>query len=237
MSCQQAETLIDAYFDGELGVTESLEIESHLDRCAHCSALLERNRVLRRSLQQPGIYYEAPPALKRAIRAQPRVSIPWRVLAIAASLAAVVLLGAWMVRIFQRPSRLEALSREVVAGHIRSLQANHLFDVASTDQHTVKPWFSGKLDFAPVVKDLGAAGFPLVGGRLDYLADRPVAALLYKRRQHVISLFEWPAQSTDSQTVIRGYNVLHWSAGGLTFWAVSDVNADDLKEFVRELRK
>jgi anti-sigma factor RsiW len=119
------------------------------------------------------------------------------------------------------------------------LEANHLSDVTSSDQHTVKPWFSGKLDYAPVVKDLVSKGFPLAGGRLDYLDNRPVAALVYKRRQHTINLFLWPSPAQDSglrTLTLRGYNVVQWTHSHMVYWAVSDVNAGDLDQFVRDLQ-
>ncbi|HWD21423.1 MAG TPA: hypothetical protein VHB20_19310 [Verrucomicrobiae bacterium] len=136
-----------------------------------------------------------------------------------------------------RPSAQQQLARELVSGHVRSLQAGHELDVASTDQHTVKPWFEGKLDFAPPVKDLAAQGYPLMGGRLDYLTDRPVAALVFQRHKHVINLFVWPGDARDSAPAagpaFHGYNLAHWAAGGMTFWAVSDLNEKELMDFAR----
>ena len=157
----------------------------------------------------------------------------------AASVVAVLLFAAVLLQITLRPSASGMLARQVVSSHIRSLQLNHLSDVISTDQHTVKPWFSGKLDYAPVVKDLSSKGFPLAGGRLDYLDDRPVAALVYKRRQHTINLFQWPSPASDSgprTLTLRGYNVVHWTRSHMAFWAVSDVSAGDLDQFAHDLQ-
>jgi anti-sigma factor RsiW len=135
----------------------------------------------------------------------------------------------------------ESLIDQVIAGHIRALQPGHLEDVVSTDQHTVKPWFDGRLDFAPPVKDLAADGFPLKGGRLDYLDGRPVAALVYQRDKHVIDLFVWPASGAVAlpagDTAIAGYNAVHWATGGMNFWAVSDVERGQLTDFAALWRK
>jgi anti-sigma factor RsiW len=134
----------------------------------------------------------------------------------------------------------QMLAEQVVSSHIRSLMANHLSDVVSTDQHTVKPWFSGKLDFAPVVKDLAPKGFPLVGGRLDYINNHSAAALVYKRRQHTINLFLWPSSESDSSPrsiTIKGFNVVEWTHSHMAYWAVSDLNADELTEFAHDLEQ
>jgi anti-sigma factor RsiW len=156
-------------------------------------------------------------------------------LAWAPGFAFVAVIAASLYVFWQSPAGADPLTQELVAAHVRSLMADHITDVLSTDQHTVKPWFEGKLDFAPSVIDLGPEGFELIGGRLDYAADRPVAALVYKRRQHVINLFIFPRPAaSDGQLGTagkQGYNVIGWQHSGMTFWAVSDLNAAELQQF------
>lgn len=153
-------------------------------------------------------------------------------------LAATVILIA--VPLLRGPSNDEILRREIVSGHVRSLMAGHLADVASSDEHTVKPWFAGKLNFSPMVVDLKNQGFPLIGGRLDYIDNRPVAALVYQRQKHYINLFVWPSHSdsdADTKMILRqGYNLLHWSKAGMTYWAISDLNQAELQEFARHIQ-
>jgi len=139
---------------------------------------------------------------------------------------------------WQRPGADEFLATQLIASHVRSLMANHLTDVASSDQHTVKPWLDAKLDFAPPVVDLSSEGFPLVGGRLDYLDNRPVAALVYQRRKHFINLFVWPGETGAARPTMamshEGYQLLHWADPDFNYWAVSDVNANDLQTFKQQ---
>ncbi len=253
MSCQEAHGLFDAYVDRELDVISTLQFERHLTECVTCRATYEKYRELHDSVQTRIPYFAAPEGLEEKIRSRLRLGegdlnrdlrrreFPgWRVWGLAASLVFLFLFSAVVFETMRRPPASELLAEEVVSSHIRSLMANHLSDVISTDQHTVKPWFSGKLDFAPVVKDLSAEGFPLAGGRLDYLDNRPVAALLYKRGRHTINLFLWPSPVSDSgprTLTLRGYNIVHWTRSHMTYWAVSDVNAGDLSKFAHDLEE
>jgi anti-sigma factor RsiW len=185
-------------------------------------------------------YYEAPAGLESKIRSQLRKEAeappPWRWMAIAASLLLMASL-AWNVAMLRgRVDPRQALASDVVSAHIRSLAGTHLLDVPSSDHHTVKPWFNGKLDFSPAVKDV--EGFRLLGGRLEYLEGHPAAALVYGRRNHVINLFTWPSAETDPVSEVRnGYQIDSWYRDGMMFWAVSDLNATELREFEAQYRK
>ena len=248
MSCQQTHELIHGYLDGELDLVKSLEIEKHLEHCHACTQNYEALRSLQSRVSESSLRFEPPASLEKRLRAslrreektQPWI-FRWRwAVAAAALLAAVVII--WSVAGFaSRQSPDDVLAQEVVASHVRSLMADHLTDVPSSDRHTVKPWFDGKLDFSPTVKDLSPQGFPLNGGRLDYIGNRPVAALVYQRRQHSINVFVWPATqapaATGKASERQGYNVIRWSNAGMTYWAVSDLNLAELQQFVQLLQE
>ncbi|MGE5220740.1 MAG: anti-sigma factor family protein, partial [Chloroflexota bacterium] len=247
--CTNAQTLLDTYLDGELDPVRNLEIEEHLHGCARCSQSSSDRQVIRRGLKTEALYFNAPADLQkriqRSIRQAAKTEAPTRWLfpswvKIAAPLAAAALVILTLVPFLSGPSSNELLTQEVVANHIRSLMVNHLADVPSTDEHTVKPWFDGKLDFSPPVSDLAKEGFPLVGGRLDYLNNRPVAALVYRRDKHVINVFVWPSdtspQSTAPIKTQQGYHVIRWESAGMNFWIVSDLEASQLASFAELLK-
>jgi len=244
LSCHEKQNLIGAYLDGELDLVRNLEIEQHLQSCSSCSRAFENQKALRSAMTTGSLYYRSPAGLQKrvmsAVRKENRPEpIPWfkqwRWLGVGASLASAALLALILVPVLTRPSADEVLARDTISAHVRSLMASHLTDVSSSDQHTVKPWFNGKLDFSPPVTDLTDHGFPLVGGRLEYIADRPVAALVYRRKQHFLNLFVWPAKQDEApKTETRqGYHLTHWAKSGMTYWAVSDLNEAELQEFAR----
>ena len=249
MTCSEFRTFLHGYMDGELDLVRNVEIEEHLRTCAECSRIYQAQLALRSALKSDELYFRAPVGLERKVRmaAQkpertawlPRLPLPgW--IGVAAAAAAVVALAFFVSPMLLRPSQMERITRDVVSAHIRSLMPGHLTDVPSSENHTVKPWFAGKLDFSPPVVDLSAEGFPLVGGRLDYAAGRPVAALVYRRGKHLINLFVWPSASTqesaEAADARQGYNVLFWTRGQTTFWAISDVNGAELRRFAGLVR-
>jgi anti-sigma factor RsiW len=247
MNCQQARPLINPYADGELDAAGVLELEKHLQDCSVCAIALRNAQTLKKALKQEALFFTAPTELRRRIkadlrsqiRAKPRWSFwNWNWLTTATTSVATACLALLLTLSLTRPSAEQRLTQEIVSGNIRSLMADHMLDVVSTDQHTVKPWFNGKLDFSPPVKDLAAQEFPLIGGRLDYIGGRSVAALVFQRHKHVINLFVWPANGNDTKPAlsgaIQGYNVIHWTKAGMTFWAVSDLNGKELMEFVQD---
>ncbi len=248
MNCPELTEVLHAYFDQELDPVRSLEVERHLKQCPACQRLYGAEQALRKAIAGQASYFEAPPALHRRLRNAVREAGPaeapltrwswdlgwlWsRVLAPIALVGMVLLVTLpWLTQ----PAGQSYLAQAIVSAHIRSLMGEHLTDVASSDQHTVKPWFNGKVPFSPPVTDPAAQGFPLVGGRLDVVEERPVAALVYQRRKHFINLFVWPSARSGSERekslALRGFNLIHWSKQGMDYWAVSDVSRGDLQEF------
>jgi anti-sigma factor RsiW len=247
MNCEQARPLIAAYADGELDTVHNLELETHLPACSACTRALRELQQLKKSVRQESLYHPAPAALRRKVLAELKAQTrpaparsfwAWLRLAPALSGVAIICLAALLMITLNRPSAHDELAQELVSSHIRSLMASHALDVISTDQHTVKPWFNGRVDFAPPVKDLAAQGFPLIGGRLDYVQNRTVAALVFQRNKHIINVFIWPGGEKATvpaiDTVRQGFNLIHWSQSGMTCWAVSDLNQTELQEFARD---
>jgi anti-sigma factor RsiW len=240
---QNIRELLHAYVDGELDLANARETERHLQSCAECRGTEKAIRELRAALTSDTPTYRAPAHLRRNVRAALRREAkstrqtlsPWLMFAMGAAFAAVILGFA----LFQmtRAARTDAIVDQVVANHVRSLLAVQLVDVVSSDQHTVKPWFDGKIDFAPDVRDLSADGFPLIGGRLDYLDGKTVVALVYQRNKHPINLFITPAPRSRSTSATvatrRGYNVLSWTENEMNYWAVSDLNEAELRQFTQ----
>jgi anti-sigma factor RsiW len=239
MTCDEAETLLHALIDGELDAGHAREVEDHVAGCPRCAAALRDYREMSKAVASADLRYKAPVELRRRIEASlPQAKAPsrravLRGFAMGSGVSAIAATG--LVAIVLRHDDESRITSEIVSAHLRSLQAGHLTDVLSTDQHTVKPWFNGRLDVAPPVIDLTAQGFTLIGGRLDYVDARPVGAIVYRRRLHVINLFVAQTASTETRAprteTFQGFNVRSWSEGGLHYWAVSDIAADELAEF------
>jgi anti-sigma factor RsiW len=241
MTCDEAEILLHALMDGELDAGHAREVEAHIAGCAACAAKLAAYRQMSQAIAIADIKYTAPLALRRRIEAslpQPQVQAPsrravLRGFAMGSAVSAMAATG--LVAIVLRDDDRQRIESEIVSAHLRSLQAGHLTDVISTDQHTVKPWFNGKLDVSPPVIDLTAQGFTLIGGRLDYVDARAIGAVIYRRRAHVINLFVAQTSNTEHHAAkietIQGFNIRRWSDRGLNYWAVSDLGADELAEF------
>jgi anti-sigma factor RsiW len=250
--CSEWELMLHGFIDGEVDSAHSLQLERHLATCSYCANQLQRFRSMKQIVSQKGVRWQTPSHVREQVlsavsreattharslaaleteKNEKRFNVlgfikQWMFVPSLAALAASLFL---VIAPIHDHSTIED---EVVAGHVRSLLVNHLTDVATSNQHTVKPWFNGKIDFSPPVVDLASQGFPLVGGRVDYIGGRVVAALIYRRQAHLINLFVWPASPAAAITTsIDGYNMDNWSKDGLTFWAVSDVSADDINKF------
>jgi anti-sigma factor RsiW len=258
MNCEDSRTYLPAYLDDELEVAENVRIQKHLADCADCRRAEEEQLALRSAFRDPGLYAH-PSAdfakrIETAVRRQAKEEArsrrsarfesfgfeSFRWVPAAALLGIVATVGGLMIINSLGSSHQQLIADAVLTGHIRSLQAEHLVDVPSSDRHTVKPWFQGKLDFSPPVPDLSELGWTLIGGRLDYVDGRPVAALVYQRRRHNINVFLWPRQGAADDNIkqvdAQGYQILHWNGADMTYWVVSDLNKAELANFARALR-
>jgi anti-sigma factor RsiW len=240
MNCEEAEVLLHALIDGELDAGHARAVEDHIAGCARCAALLADYRQMSKMIAEAGPRYTAPLTLRRKIEAslpQPQAAPNRRSVlrgfAFGSAVSAMAATGLFAVIL--RNDDVVRIQSEVVSAHLRSLQAGHLTDVVSSDQHTVKPWFNGRLDVAPPVIDLTAQGFALIGGRLDFVDGRALGAVVYRRRAHIINLFVAQTASTEHRTAkidsVQGFNIRRWSDRGLNYWAISDIGADELSEF------
>ena len=249
MNCKETKEVLHGYLDGELELAHNLAVEQHLQEGAACARSFQGQQSLRKVMARSSLYFEAPKGLEKRLRSAVRQANKaessrwswrwdWTRMLTPLAAAAVVLLVA--MPLVMRTSTEDRLSQEIVSSHVRSLMASHLIDVVSADPHTVKPWFNGKLPFSPPVTDPAAQGFPLIGGRLDYVENHPVAGLVYRHRKHFINLFIWPStrvsRTPEEFRTQQGYNSIHWSEEGMEFWAVSDMNQGDLKNLAQLLR-
>ena len=247
MSCELTHSVLHGYLDGELDAARAAEFEQHLLSCPQCVAELEAQENLRSAIQRAGLRERAPEKIRRhleaaiggtaepvktvtPIRAKPSIRPTWW-LTLAAAAVFVIVLGSRFLPNLTQSRGGDEMTAAIVDAHLRSLQPGHLEDVISTDQHTVKPWFDGRIDFAPPVHDFVSDGFPLQGGRLDVVRGKTVAVLVYGRRKHIINVFIWPTNEQDTspqQGSQLGYNWIDWRKGGMELVGISDVSAPDL---------
>ncbi|HET7882428.1 MAG TPA: anti-sigma factor [Acetobacteraceae bacterium] len=243
MECRRADGLLSGLIDHELWPLSRLRVTRHLARCAACAGKVEELRAVQAAIRTKLPYHRAPPGLAARIgaalprEAAPQAARPWFRLP-AFSLAGTGLAGAVagvaLTLLFVGGS--DDATQAVIGSHIRSMQVGHLTDVTTSDQHTVKPWLAAHLDVSPAVRELKDAGFPLVGGRMDYIDGHPAAAVVYTRAKHVINLFAWASTGKDEgfhKETRQGFNVVTWRRSGIQYYAVSDVEAEQLVEFAR----
>jgi anti-sigma factor RsiW len=241
VDCHESRRVLGAFADNELSPAEATAVRDHVEGCATCRHRLSSLELLGSIVRR--VPYHAAPAALRARIASTRKRT-WRMPSVMQWAAAVIIVasvaGGGLVVSRRATDTRAAIAEALIDDHVRALMGEHLLDVVSSDQHTVKPWFAGKLDFSPPVVDLEPIGFPLAGGRVEYVSGRPAAALIYRHRLHTISLFIWPAtdeaRSIDARS-IRGFQVRHWTRGGMAFWAVSDLNDAELETFAQALQR
>jgi anti-sigma factor RsiW len=240
MTCEETRVLLHALADGELDAGHAREVEAHVAQCAACAAELAAARELKQALRAQPLGFDVPATLRAQIDSVlplPAQATNRRALLKGFALGgfASALAAASLTFVVLRDGRNDRILGEAISAHLRSLQADHLTDVLSSNQHTVKPWFNGRIDLAPPVIDLTAQGFTLIGGRLDYIDGKPAAAIVYRRRVHVINLFVaqdlGPATSTPALSMVQGFNILRWNENGLNLLAVSDLSREELEEF------
>jgi anti-sigma factor RsiW len=249
MTPETARMLLHAYIDGEIDAASTMELESQIEASPALRQEMERLSALHHAMQTRATRFNAPSGLSKSLRtALPRAqtdSMPlevpswWRTVAIGATVTAVALLLWSLGSAFLAREPHRVVIEEVVGAHIRSLMADHLTDVASSERHSVKPWLSTRLDFAPPVHEFAGEGFVLVGARLDYVG-RSAAAIVYQYRQHVINVFVWPAPASNDGSIKlsthRGYNSATFESAGMSYWAVSDLNQKDLGQLAKLLQ-
>jgi anti-sigma factor RsiW len=245
MTCDEAEVLLHALLDNELDAGHARDVEAHMVGCQRCAAQLRQHRDLHQAMSTARLQFSAPANLRMRINAQVRATptpAPSRRTMLKGfafgSLLSSAVAASLMITLIRSDEDQRNLG-EVISAHLRSLQGEHLTDVQTSDQHTVKPWFNGRLDVAPPVVDLTTQGFTLVGGRLDYIDGRAVAVIVYRRRIHVLNLFIGSGASSEhgvKTETVKGFNVKFWAQQGLNFWAVSDINTEELREFVEKLQ-
>ena len=234
MNCSVAQEMLGPLFDGELDANSALQLRLHLSTCEACTAALTRLQSRRDMLRNSGLSFQTPPELeiriRKSIRTDRQTLSNWRIWG---ALAAAILLASTVSIRLSQPRTDDRLEDQVISSHVRAMMTGHTTDVISTDRHTVKPWFNGRIDFSPPVTDLASQGFPLVGGRVDFLSDRAVATLVYQRSKHLIDLFIWPVKTRQASVdkSSKGYNVIRWSNGEMYFVAVSDLNKAELEHF------